>query len=104
MYCQNLRITVWFCRFGDNLGFIDQRRVKVYVFGKVSSLGFQAFQNQIHGNHGKNYCSKSLKFDTTHHPQHFPTSLGGVALNLVQGNLRVIEIDLVDRFLISNLV
>ena len=40
-----------FCTFCHNLRTIVQSGVIVYIFGKVSSLRFQKFQNQIDNNH-----------------------------------------------------
>ena len=44
---------------------------KVYIFGKVSLLGVQKFQNQSHMSYKKekSFCGRSLKFCVTYQPQ-----------------------------------
>ena len=42
---------------------------KVYIFGKVSLLGVQKFQNQPYELQEKSFCGRSLKFYVTYQPQ-----------------------------------
>ena len=47
---------------------IDQRRVKVYIFERVSSLEFQKFQNQSHSSYKNKLLQQKLKFDEMDQP------------------------------------
>ena len=49
-------VATHFHTFGPNLRTKDQRGGEVYIFGKVSSLGVQKFQNQGH----KSYKRKAV--------------------------------------------
>ena len=83
----------------------NHRQGGVYIFGKVSSPGVQKFQNWSH----KSYKGKVIGAEVYNLMRCINLSLNAtplislerIASNLIQGNIRVKESKVIDRFLIS---